>query len=485
MTKTNKAHPQQHKSILPPLEKDGWGDNFHQTSSISILNTNTISNNTDNNANPSLQDNIMVNTDSTPVDTSTTEEASVPIIIERDRRWRLILGKDENNQKQQQPQSQLMESEAESSESDEGGGGEEGNSSDGLSDEDQAMDDALDSLYGEGDMGGNADSQPDIARTLGNIHRYFPDAVVQVMQQDILKKLNLRKILAEPELLKEVKPNIELVSKILMLNAILPAETKETARQIVQKLVDELKEKLEYPLLQAINGSLNRSIRIRNPRKHKDINWYKTIHANLKHYMPEKRTVVPENLIGYGKQRSSLHDVVLCIDQSGSMSKSVVYASIFGSVMASLPAINLKLILFDTAVVDMTEKLQDPVDMLFGIRLRGGTNIDRALTYCQQHIARPKDTVMVLISDLFEGGNKENMKRRAADLVSSGVNVIVLLALSDDGSPRYDKAMAADLAALGIPCFACTPKHFPDLMGTALSGHDVREWASSNNIAVS
>lgn len=427
---------------------------------------------------PDTQDLTSLDISNALQEAETTPE---PIVIERDRRWRLILGRDENNQGQQQQQDQLMQSESEESEA---GDGEDGETSGGesLSDEDQEMDDALDSLYGEGDMGGNADSQPDIARTLGNIHRYFPDAVVQVMQQDILKKLNLRKILAEPELLKEIKPNIELVSKILMLNSILPAETKETARQIVQKLVDELKEKLEYPLLQAINGSLNRSIRIRNPRRHKDINWYKTIHANLKHYMPEKKTVVPESLIGYGKQRSSLHDVVLCIDQSGSMSKSVVYASIFGSVMASLPAIDLKLILFDTAVVDMTDQLQDPVDMLFGIRLRGGTNINRALTYCQQHISRPKDTVMVLISDLFEGGDKENMKHRAADLVSSGVNVIVLLALSDDGSPRYDKTMAADLAALGIPCFACTPAHFPDLMGTALSGHDVREWASSNNI---
>ena len=422
---------------------------------------------------------VLVNTD-----TEAIAEESAPVIIERDRRWRMILGKDENEQGQQQPQDQLMQQESESAQGEGESGEEEGDSAEGLSDEDQAMDDALDSLYGEGDMGGSADSQPDIARWLGDIHRYFPDAIVQVMQQDILKKLNLRKILSEPELLKEIKPNIELVSKILMLNSILPAETKETARQIVQQLVDELKEKLEYPLLQAINGSLNRSIKIRNPRKHKDINWYKTIHANLKHYVPEKKTVVPEQLIGYGKQRSSLHDVVLCIDQSGSMSKSVVYASIFGSVMASLPAIDLKLILFDTAVVDMTDKLQDPVEMLFGIRLRGGTNIDRALTYCQQTIGRPKDTVMVLISDLFEGGNKEGMKRRAADLVSSGVNVIVLLALSDDGSPRYDKAMAADLAALGIPCFACTPKHFPELMGTALSGHDVREWASSNNISM-
>ncbi len=429
------------------------------------------------------QTNLVVNTD-TEASTELNAEENEPVIIERDRRWRLILGKDENEQGQQKPQDQLMQQEAESAEGSGESGDDEGDSSEGLSDEDQAMDDALDSLYGEGDMGGSADSQPDIARWLGDIHRYFPDAIVQVMQQDILKKLNLRKILSEPELLKEIKPNMELVSKILMLNSILPAETKETARQIVQQLVDELKEKLEYPLLQAINGSLNRSIKIRNPRKHKDINWYKTIHANLKHYMPDKKTVVPEQLIGYGKQRSSLHDVVLCIDQSGSMSKSVVYASIFGSVMASLPAIDLKLILFDTAVVDMTDKLQDPVEMLFGIRLRGGTNIDRALTYCQQNIGRPKDTVMVLISDLFEGGNKDNMKRRAAELVSSGVNVIVLLALSDDGAPRYDKAMAADLAALGIPCFACTPKHFPDLMGTALSGHDVREWASSNNIGM-
>ncbi|MBV9108473.1 MAG: VWA domain-containing protein, partial [Gemmatimonadetes bacterium] len=137
---------------------------------------------------------------------------------------------------------------------------------------------------------------------------------------------------------------------------------------------------------------------------------------------------------------------------------------------------------FDTAVVDLTAELHDPVDLLFGIRLGGGTDINRALAYCQALVTRPRDTVLVLVSDLYEGGNRAEMLRRAGALAASGVKVVALLALSDDGSPAYDHATAAEMAALGIPAFACTPALFPELLATALARGDLGAWAAREGI---
>lgn len=398
--------------------------------------------------------------------------------LETERRWRLILGKEAS----EEVQGQQGQASPDDYEEGQGEAGESEGEQNLLSEEDQRVDDALDALYGDGDLGGDSDSAPDIARWLGDIHEYFPSPVAQLMQQDALKKLRLQKLLADPEALAKIEPDLNLATKILALKKIMPEKTKETARQVVRKVVDELKEKLEYPLLQALQGSLNRALRTRRPRKPKDINWLHTIKANLKHYQPEKRTVIPETLIGYGKERSSLHDIILCIDQSGSMAKSVVYASIFGAVMASLPALDTRLVLFDTAVVDMTDELDDPVDLLFGIQLRGGTNINRALGYCQEKVTRPRDTILVLISDLFEGGNKDDMLKRTASLVNDGVKVIVLLALDDQGAPKFNRQIAQDLADIGVPSFACTPALFPELMGAAISDQDIKQWAAANDI---
>ncbi len=399
---------------------------------------------------------------------------------DRIRRWRLILGQDETEKQGQQ--GELGDEPAEGEGESEGGEAAEGVGEDqsGLSEQDQRIDEALESLYG--DEGGLGDSDPNIARWLGDIRTYFPGPVAQMMQQDALQKLNLRKLLDQPEFLEKIEPDLDLVTRLLALKKVMPEKTRETARQVVKQVVDEIIERLEYPLIQALNGSLNRALRTRNPRKQKEVNWLHTIQANLKHYQPKQRTVVPETLIGYGKKSSSLKEVVLCLDQSGSMGQSVVYASIFGAVMASLPALDTRLVVFDSKVVDLTNELDDPVDVLFGIQLRGGTNIDRALGYCQQIISNPRDTILILISDLFEGGNRTNMVKRTAELVADGVNVIVLLALSDQGTPRFNRQLAQQLVDLGIPSFACTPDLFPDLMAAAINGQDIRQWAASNQI---
>ena len=383
---------------------------------------------------------------------------------ERYRRWRLVLG---------------QEPAGEQSSSGEGDEGQEGGQ--GLSSKDQMLDKLLEMLYGDGEEGDLSDSAQDIARWLGDIRGYFPDNIVHIMQRDALQRFKLRELLDQPELLAAIEPDVSLVADILALKKVMPVKTRETAREVVRQVVDELREKLTYPLEQAIKGSLNKATRTRRPR-YKEINWQRTIHKNLKHYQPAQETIIPETLIGYGRKRSSLKEVIIALDTSGSMATSVVYAGIYAAVLASIPALSTRLVMFDTAVVDLTEELSDPVDLLFGIRLGGGTNIDRALAYCQELVSRPQDTILVLISDLYEGGNKESMVQRLGALSADGVKIVALLALNDKGAPRFDRQMAAQLAALGAPAFACTPDLFPDLMAAVLEDRDLRYWAAVHNV---
>ncbi|MFI0721466.1 VWA domain-containing protein [Streptomyces sp. NPDC021224] len=355
------------------------------------------------------------------------------------RRWRMVLG---------------------------GGDGGEGTGY-ALAGRDAAMDRALGSLYG-GNGAGLGGSAPQVARWLGDIRRYFPTSVVQVMQRDAIGRLGLSALLLEPEMLEAVEADVHLVGTLLSLSKAMPETTKETARAVVRKVVEDLEARLATRTRATLTGALDRSARVGRPR-HRDIDWDRTIRANLRHYLPEHGTVVPERLIGYGRaDRSVKKDVVLCIDQSGSMAASVVYASVFGAVLASMRAIATRLVVFDTAVVDLTDQLADPVDVLFGTQLGGGTDINRALAYCASRITRPADTVVVLISDLYEGGIRDEMLKRVAAMKASGVQFVALLALSDEGAPAYDREHAAALAALGAPAFACTPDHFPDVMAAAI-----------------
>lgn len=352
----------------------------------------------------------------------------------------------------------------------------------GLGDADAAMDRALAALYDADRSAGLGSSQPYVARWLGDIRTYFPRSVVRVMQKDAMERLDLKRLLLEPEILESVEADVHLVATLLTLSGVMPSRTRDTARQIVGQVVRELMRRLTQPMQQAIVGALNRATRNRRPR-FREIDWPRTIRANLRHYQPEYRTVIPHTRIGFGRRRSALRDVTLCIDQSGSMAASIVYSGVFGAVMASIPAVRTRLVVFDTAVVDLTDQLSDPVDVLFSTQLGGGTDINRALAYCQGLIQSPADTILVLISDLYEGGVRQELLRRSAALVAAGVQFIVLLALSDEGAPAYDHQLAAELAAMGVPACACTPDLFPDLMAAAINRQNIAQWASANNIA--
>jgi len=377
---------------------------------------------------------------------------------ERGRRWQLVLGSAEPP----------PENESGGQDSGEGDGGRDREQQ--MSPVDKGMEEALSALYGDSRGGDLSQSMPDVSRWLGDIRTYFPRDVVDVMQRDALKRMDPRRLVEEPELLAGIEPDAALAAKLLSLRKVMPPRTLETARQVVARVVDDLVRRIEYPLQQAISGRLDRATHTHRPRKAQEIDWNRTIRANLKHYRPELGTIIPEKLVGFGRRRATLKDVILLVDTSGSMSTSVVYSGIIAAVLASLPSLNTRLIMFDTAVVDLTDRLDDPVGMLFGLRLGGGTNIDQALTYARGAITRPRDTIVVLISDLFEGGNKERMVRQVGQMLADGVQFITLLALNDQGAARYNAAIAQELADLGTPAFACTPEQFPELLARTLSG---------------
>jgi Mg-chelatase subunit ChlD len=352
-----------------------------------------------------------------------------------------------------------------------------------LSGEQMGMDKVLDALYDSDRQGSLGSSMPNVNRWLGDIRKYFPTSVVQLMQKDALERLNLQQMLMEPETLRTIEPDVHLVGTLLSLHKIMPDKTKNTAREVVSKVVRELEKKLHNPTRQAVMGSLSRSVKNRRP-KYNEIDWGQTIKINLKTYQPQYKTIIPELLRGIGRKSSSLRDIILCIDQSGSMYTSVVYASVFGAVLASINAVRTSMVVFDTAVVDLTELLSDPVEVLFGTQLGGGTDINKAIGYCETLVRRPSDTILVLISDLYEGGNTQEMLKRTARLVALGVQIIVLLALNDEGEPSYDHHIAAQMAAMGIPSFACTPDLFPDLMAAAINKSDITQWAARYNVVV-
>jgi Mg-chelatase subunit ChlD len=388
----------------------------------------------------------------------------MPEADERLRRWRLVLG-----------------------------GGDDGTGT-SLSKEDRGVDAALAALYDSPELdedgeparrtGGLGGSAPRVARWLGDIRRYFPSSVVQVMQRDAVDRLGITRLLLEPELLSAVEPDVHLVGTLLTLGDVIPEHTKQTARDVVAKVVSRLERRLAERTRSAVRGALDRATRVHRPRRPADVDWARTIRANLRHYSPELGTVIPERLIGYGRRAQTVHrDVILAVDQSGSMAESVVYAGLFGSVLASMRSLRTSLVVFDTEVVDLTELLDDPLDVLFGTQLGGGTDINRALAYCQGLITRPADTLLILITDLYEGGARDQMLRRAHALAESGVQMVVLLALADSGTPAFDHDNAAVLHELGIPAFACTPDLFPDLMAAAIRREDLAQWAASRDSA--
>jgi hypothetical protein len=340
---------------------------------------------------------------------------------------------------------------------------------------DKEIDRVLDALYDSNRKGNLGNSSPVVSRWLGDIRTYFPKPVVTLLQKDAFERLGLQKLLLEPELLDSLEADVSLVSTLISLSKVMPETTKDTAQKVIQKVIDQIREKLKFSLEQAVKGSLSRKNRHFRPQW-KELDWHRTIKANLKHYQPEYQTVFPEKWIGYRRKQQALRHFFLAVDQSASMANSLVYAGIMGSILAGLPTLKTQLLVFDTSVADLSAHLHDPVQLLLGTQLGGGTDIGNALHHIHGRVTHPQQSVLVIITDLFEGGSRQRMLQKFQALVHAGVKVICLLALNDEGSPEFDTRNAAALAGLGIPAFACSPQHFPDLLAAALNGQDLFVW---------
>ncbi len=354
-----------------------------------------------------------------------------------------------------------------------------------LSNEESVMDAALAAIYsrdvdsgtGTGKSAGKGKSVPNLAKWLTDVRTFFPSDIVSVIQTDAIERKGLTKLLLEPETLKNVKPDISMVGTLMSLKGQIPEKSKETARELVRAVVDEIMKRLEQDLRRAVTGALNK--REHSPiSSFSAIDWKRTINRNLKNYNPERKTIIPEKFYFFERnQRHKSWNVILDIDQSGSMSDSIIYSSVMGSIFASMPALDTHVVVFDTEVTDLTEACRnDPVDMLFGIQLGGGTDINKSVAYCQSLITNPRKTMFILISDLYEGGVRKGLLRRLGEMHADGVKVITLLSLSDGGKPDYDASLAKEISKLGIACFACTPDRLPELVEAAVKGTDLKRF---------
>ncbi len=346
------------------------------------------------------------------------------------------------------------------------------------------MDSVLGSLYDMDKQGmrvGIGASMPNVTRWLGDIRTYFPSSSVRVMQQDALERLNLRQMLTQPEMLEAIDPDVNFVATLFTLSRVIPERTKDTARKVVRKVVDDLMRKLQAHTTQAVRGSLNRSVRNYRPR-HNEIDWNRTIRANLKTYQPDHKTIIPERLIGYGRN-------TLGAARHRALRRSKRLDGNLGGVRGHLR----RGAGLDSGGQHAHGRLRYRRGGPHRRPARSGRSPVRHAAwrrqrhtarpaYCQQVITRPEQTIMVLITDCYEGSGSAEMLKRAEEIVARGVQVILLLALSDRGKPSYDEKQAAAMAKLGIPTFACTPDLFPDMMAAAIQRQDLNQWAARNDI---
>lgn len=335
------------------------------------------------------------------------------------------------------------------------------------------LDQALSFIY-EKEEAGIGPSRPYIPKWLAAIREFFRDDVVALVQKDAIEQKGLTELLFEPETLPLLEKNVELVATLVAAKGLVPDKAREAARQIVREVVEEVRKKLETQLRTAVIGAIRRD-RTSPLKVARNIDWKRTIQRNLKGWDAERRRLLPERFYFWANQsRRHEWDVAILVDQSGSMGESVVYSSIMAAIFASIDVLRTRLLFFDTEVVDVTDMLTDPVDVIFASQLGGGTDICRAVAYAQERfIERPEKTLFLLISDLEEGGDRAQLVARMQQLVDSKVKAVCLLALSDAGKPSYDHQMAARFERMGIPCFGCTPRLLPRVIERVMKGQDL------------
>jgi uncharacterized protein with von Willebrand factor type A (vWA) domain len=334
-----------------------------------------------------------------------------------------------------------------------------------------ALDRALSFVYDSNErFGGTGDSAPYVPQWLEQMRALFNQSTLAMVQRDAFERTGLAELLLQPEIVPRLQPDVRLAATILSFKEQIPDEVKQTARDLIRQVVDELRRKLETQIVQTVVGALQRN-RYSPIRSTRNLDWRRTLKSNLKNYLPERKTIVPERLYFWANEKRYRDwQVIILVDQSGSMANSAIYASLMACIFASLQVLETHLVVFDTSIVDLTPYLSgDPVELLFSLQLGGGTDIAQAVAYGASLVNRPEKCIFVLITDLFEGGDEAALLTRLRTLRESKVQVLCLLAL-EDGKPVYHKTLARQVAALDIPTVAATPNKLLELMEQILKG---------------
>ncbi|HWJ02025.1 MAG TPA: VWA domain-containing protein [Verrucomicrobiae bacterium] len=327
------------------------------------------------------------------------------------------------------------------------------------------MDDLLDFLYGreygkdrgmrEGGLGPSALTVPN---WITKIRQLFPRNTVEVLEKHALNRYKLTELLTDKEVLEKLEPNVDLLKSILQTKHLMKGEVLDTARRIVRQVAEEISRQLEADIKSAIMGRLDRnsSGHIKSIR---NIDFKKTIRKNLKNYDTVNDRLVVDRV--FFNRRVKLFNpwrVIIAVDESGSMLDSVIHSAVMAGIFARLPMLRTNLLIFDTEVVDLSGYVDDPVQTLMSIQLGGGTNIAKALRYCYGLMENPHRTMVVMVTDLCEGGPRDVMLARARDIVESGAKLILLTSLNSEAVPVYDRQAAESMAALGAEVAALTPE---------------------------
>jgi Mg-chelatase subunit ChlD len=330
------------------------------------------------------------------------------------------------------------------------------------------MDRALDYLYGREYEGrglrkeigpGSLDpSQLTLVNWLGEVRKLFPRETVEVIEKHALDRYGLTELVTDPQTLEKLEPNQQLLRTLLSLRSHLHGEVLTMARRIIRQVVEEIRRKLESEVRQTLAGRLNR-FRHSPLAVAQNFDAPGTVRRNLKNYDAERKKLILEELRFFERNSRRLPwDIILCIDQSGSMTDSVIHSAVMAGILSALPAFRVKIVVFDTQIVDLSEHADDPVEVLMRVQLGGGTDIARAVRYCAQLVENPHRTVLVLLTDFCEGGSPGELLRAVKTLAEARIKLLGLAALDGEAHPIYDRQMAERLAACGMEIAALTPQ---------------------------
>ena len=296
-----------------------------------------------------------------------------------------------------------------------------------------------------------------VPKWISKVKKLFPKETVEIMQKQALEKYKLTEILTDENILKEIEPNIELLKNILTFKDMMSQNVKKLAYDIVKKTLEEIKNKMEVEIKKVFYGKKLPNSNTTN-KIFKNLDIKKTIRYNLKNYDIKNKTIFTDKLFfNQNIKKYNPYNIIILIDESGSMLDSVIYSSIMASIFANLPYLSIKLVIFDISVVDLSEHIKEPIDILFKVQLGGGTNIAQALEYAKKITVAPDKTIVLLISDLFDSNDYKLMYKNANDIIESGSKLIILTALDYNANSIYDKEAARYFSKIGAKVGALTP----------------------------